>query len=134
MLAKEKYGIRGREITNAHAEFVPFTAQTRMSGVNMNGDMIRKGAADSVRKFVAAGGGGLPAEIDQAVEKISRAGGTPLVVATKKRRWASSISRTSSRRPARSLPALPRHGHQDRHDHRRQSADRRRHRQGSRRR
>jgi K+-transporting ATPase ATPase B chain len=79
VLAKEKYNIRGREIQELpHAEFVEFTAQTRMSGVNMDGVQIRKGAADSVKKFV---GGFFPPEVDQAVERISRAGGTPLVVA-----------------------------------------------------
>ena len=58
ILAKEKYGIRGREIHEMpHAEFVPFTAQTRMSGLNMNGDRYRKGAADSVRQFIAERGG-----------------------------------------------------------------------------
>jgi K+-transporting ATPase ATPase B chain len=84
VLAKEKYGIRGREIHELpHAEFVAFTAQTRMSGVNMNSQAkIRKGAADSVRKFVLAGGAAFPAEVDKTVDKISRAGGTPLVVAT----------------------------------------------------
>ncbi|MES1176558.1 MAG: potassium-transporting ATPase subunit KdpB, partial [Myxococcales bacterium] len=86
VLAKEKYGLRGREIHELHnAEFVPFTAQTRMSGLNMNGEMIRKGAADSVRKFVASNGAVFAAEIDQAVDRISRAGGTPLVVASKTR-------------------------------------------------
>jgi potassium-transporting ATPase ATP-binding subunit len=86
VLAKEKYGIRGREIHEMpHAEFVPFTAQTRMSGLNLNGDTYRKGAADSVRQFVASGGAAFPAEIDQAVDRISRAGGTPLVVATAKK-------------------------------------------------
>jgi potassium-transporting ATPase ATP-binding subunit len=86
VLAKEKYGIRGREIHSLpHAEFVAFTAQTRMSGVNLNGDMVRKGAADSVRKFVLAGGAAFPAEVDRTVETISRAGGTPLVVATNKK-------------------------------------------------
>jgi K+-transporting ATPase ATPase B chain len=79
VLAKEKYGIRGREIHELpNAEFVPFTAQTRMSGVNLDGQQIRKGAADSVRKFV---GGSFPSEIDAVVDRISRAGGTPLVVA-----------------------------------------------------
>src|SRR3984957_18909896 len=83
VLAKEKYNIRGREIHSMpHAEFVAFTAQTRMSGLNLNGDMYRKGAADSVRKFVAASGASFPAEIDKTVETISRARGTPLVVAT----------------------------------------------------
>jgi K+-transporting ATPase ATPase B chain len=86
VLAKEKYNLRGREISELpHAEFVPFTAQTRMSGLNVNGTMFRKGAADSVRKFVAQSGAAFPAEIDQTVEKISRAGGTPLVVATQKK-------------------------------------------------
>jgi len=84
VLAKEKYGLRGREISEMpHAVFVPFTAQTRMSGLNVNGEVYRKGAADSVRKFVAESGGVFSAELDQSVEKISRAGGTPLVVATK---------------------------------------------------
>jgi potassium-transporting ATPase ATP-binding subunit len=86
ILAKEKYGIRERQIQEMpHAEFVAFTAQTRMSGLNLNGDMYRKGAADSVRKFVASSGAVFPAEIDKTVETISRAGGTPLVVATAKK-------------------------------------------------
>ena len=86
VLAKEKYGIRGREIHELpNAEFVAFSAQTRMSGVNLNGQMIRKGAAESVRKFVMAGGAAFPAEIDKTVETISRSGGTPLVVATNKK-------------------------------------------------
>ena len=82
VLAK-KYGIRGREIHELPAaEFVAFTAQTRMSGINMDGREIRKGAADSVRQWV---GGTFPREVDDAVERISKAGGTPLVVATNKR-------------------------------------------------
>jgi K+-transporting ATPase ATPase B chain len=86
ILAKEKYNIRGRELSELHgAEFVPFTAQTRMSGVNMNGQSVRKGAAASVRAFVTANGSEYPIEVDQSVEKISRAGGTPLVVATAKK-------------------------------------------------
>src|SRR5271154_108445 len=86
ILAKEKYGIRGREIQELpSAEFVAFTAQTRMSGVNLNGTMVRKGAADSVRKFVMAAGAAFPAEVDKTVETISRSGGTPLVVATQKK-------------------------------------------------
>jgi K+-transporting ATPase ATPase B chain len=79
VLAKERYGIRGREIHELpHATFVPFTAQTRMSGVDVDGQSIRKGAADSVREWAGAGFG---PELDEAVERISRAGGTPLVVA-----------------------------------------------------
>ena len=82
VLAK-KYGVGAREIHELpHAEFVPFTAQTRMSGVNMNCQQIRKGAAESVRQWV---GGQLPAELGQAIERISKAGGTPLVVANTQR-------------------------------------------------
>jgi K+-transporting ATPase ATPase B chain len=82
VLAK-KFGIRGREIHELpQAEFVAFTAQTRMSGVNMDGQQIRKGAAESVRKWV---GGTFPSELNQAVERISKSGGTPLVVATNNR-------------------------------------------------
>jgi K+-transporting ATPase ATPase B chain len=79
VLAKELYNIRGREISELpHAEFVPFTAQTRMSGVNFNGEQIRKGAAESVKKFV---GGIFSPEVEAVVNQISRGGGTPLVVA-----------------------------------------------------
>jgi K+-transporting ATPase ATPase B chain len=79
ILAKKRYGIRGREIHEMpHAVFVPFTAQTRMSGVDINGDSVRKGAADSVRTWIC---GTYPKEIDEAVDRISRNGGTPLVVA-----------------------------------------------------
>jgi len=83
VLAKEKHGLRGRQLEALPgAEFVPFTAQTRMSGMNQNGLVVRKGAVDSVRKFVTSGGGSFPAEINQVVEKISRTGGTPLAVAS----------------------------------------------------
>jgi K+-transporting ATPase ATPase B chain len=86
VLAKQKYGLRGREIQElGKAEFVPFTAQTRMSGIDMDGDRIRKGAADSIQKFVADNGGSFPDEIHQSVDRISRSGGTPLVVATTRR-------------------------------------------------
>ncbi len=81
VLAKEKYGIRGREMQELGAEFVPFTAQTRMSGVNVNGTQIRKGAAESVATYVREQGGAAPAALNDIVERIARAGGTPLVVA-----------------------------------------------------
>ncbi len=84
VLAKEKYGLRGREIgelSEGKAEFIPFTAQTRMSGVNLDGREIRKGAVDAIEKYVAAGGIQSPAELREVVEKIAKAGGTPLVVA-----------------------------------------------------
>jgi potassium-transporting ATPase ATP-binding subunit len=82
VLAKQ-FGIRAREIHELPgAQFVPFTAQTRMSGVNFEGKQIRKGASASVQQFV---GGTLPVEVERAVENISRSGGTPLVVATQSR-------------------------------------------------
>jgi len=85
ILAKEKYGIRGRELSEKHAVFVPFTAQTRMSGVNFDGREVRKGAADAVRKYVAASGGAVSPELQAVVDGIARSGGTPLVVAEKTR-------------------------------------------------
>jgi K+-transporting ATPase ATPase B chain len=86
VLAKERYGLRGREVHElaAHTEFVAFTAQTRMSGINMDGREIRKGAVDAVEKYVAGNGHRSPAELRDIVEKIARAGGTPLVVTDNK--------------------------------------------------
>jgi K+-transporting ATPase ATPase B chain len=81
VLAKEKYGLRGREMSTQDAEFIPFSAMTRMSGLNLNGRAIRKGATDAIAKYVEEKGGTLPAEVRAAVETISRSGGTPLVVA-----------------------------------------------------
>jgi potassium-transporting ATPase ATP-binding subunit len=85
VLAKEKYGLRGRELGSHDAHFVPFTAQTRMSGVDMNGFEIRKGAAESIQNYVLQNGGQVPNEVRATVEQISRSGGTPLVVAEKAR-------------------------------------------------
>jgi K+-transporting ATPase ATPase B chain len=85
VLAKEKYGLRGRELASHEARFVPFTAQTRMSGVDLNGFEIRKGAAESVNAYLLQHGHSVPAEVKAAVEQISRSGGTPLVVAEKTR-------------------------------------------------
>jgi K+-transporting ATPase ATPase B chain len=81
VLAKEKYGIREREFSDKSATFVPFTAETRMSGVNYGGREIRKGAADAIKKDVLSRGGVVPSELDPIVDRIARAGGTPLVVA-----------------------------------------------------
>jgi K+-transporting ATPase ATPase B chain len=81
VLAKEKYGLRGRELHDREAEFIPFTAQTRMSGVNLNGMQIRKGAGDAVKRYIAGQGGSVPVELDAIVTRIAQAGGTPLVVA-----------------------------------------------------
>jgi K+-transporting ATPase ATPase B chain len=81
VLAKEKYHIRGRDLAEKGATFVPFTAQTRMSGVDMPGRAIRKGAADAIIRYVTANGGTVPDELRTIVDGIARAGGTPLVVA-----------------------------------------------------
>ncbi|MCC6445893.1 MAG: potassium-transporting ATPase subunit KdpB [Armatimonadetes bacterium] len=81
VLAKEKYSLRGRELAEREAEFIPFTAQTRMSGVNINGMKIRKGAGDAIKRFVADQKGNIPAELDDIINRIASAGGTPLVVA-----------------------------------------------------
>lgn len=80
VLAKEQFGLRGRTLEDKGMEFIPFTAATRMSGVNYEGNEIRKGAADSVRTYVGAAGGVFSQECDEAVERIAKAGGTPLVV------------------------------------------------------
>jgi potassium-transporting ATPase ATP-binding subunit len=81
VLAKNKYGLRGREVADHEAEFVAFTAQTRMSGINIDGRQIRKGATDSIAKFVQSRGGSFPASAMEITDRISRTGGTPLVVA-----------------------------------------------------
>jgi K+-transporting ATPase ATPase B chain len=80
VLAKEKFGLRGRDLAHMQAVFVPFTAQTRMSGVDLDGRIIRKGAADSIDKYLQEHNGSLPKEVRATVENIARAGGTPLVV------------------------------------------------------
>jgi potassium-transporting ATPase ATP-binding subunit len=81
VLAKEQYGLRERDIGGLRAEFVPFTAQTRMSGVNMDGHEIRKGAADAIEAFVRSQGGQFPAGVRAVVDHIAKTGSTPLVVA-----------------------------------------------------
>jgi K+-transporting ATPase ATPase B chain len=85
VLAKEKYSLRGRELASHEAVFVPFTAQTRMSGVNLDGREIRKGAVDAITKYLQQFGTSLPREIQASVEHIARSGGTPLVVAENQR-------------------------------------------------
>jgi len=81
VLAKEKFGIRGRELSRLGATFVPFTAKTRMSGIDYQGIELRKGAADAVKAFVLEKGGAYPEECEQIVRRVAGAGGTPLVVA-----------------------------------------------------
>ncbi|MBC1742369.1 potassium-transporting ATPase subunit KdpB [Listeria welshimeri] len=80
VLAKERFDIRGRDFAEMHAEFVSFTATTRMSGIDYQENTIRKGAADAVRTYVTANGGTYPQECDAIVSKVAGAGGTPLVV------------------------------------------------------
>ncbi len=81
VLAKERYGFRGRELGQLSAVFVPFSAMTRMSGIDVEGRVIRKGAADAIARYLREFGGTLPPDVQAAVETISRGGGTPLVVA-----------------------------------------------------
>ncbi len=81
VLAKEKFNIRGRTLLQPHTTFVPFTAQTRMSGVDIDERCVRKGAADSIKQWVRQQGGDYPPEVDKAAASASLAGRTPLVVA-----------------------------------------------------
>jgi K+-transporting ATPase ATPase B chain len=81
ILAKERYGLRGRDIQAMGAMFIPFTAQTKMSGVDFSGRHIRKGSGDAIERYVAHLGGAFPSSVKNAVESIATQGGTPLVVA-----------------------------------------------------
>ena len=81
VLAKERYGLRGRDISELGATFIPFTAETRMSGANLSGRQIRKGASDAIEEYVKQLGGDFPDAVRRSVETISRQGGTVLVVA-----------------------------------------------------
>jgi len=81
VLAKQQHSLRGRDVHQLGGHFVPFTAQTRMSGVDLNSTQIRKGAADAIERFVQGKGGTFPAPIRTMVESIAKTGGTPLVVA-----------------------------------------------------
>jgi K+-transporting ATPase ATPase B chain len=81
VLAKDKYGLRGRELGSVAATFIPFSALTRMSGVDMDGRKIRKGARDAIVKYIKEAGGTVPQETMEAVDRISNSGGTPLLVA-----------------------------------------------------
>lgn len=81
VLAKQKFGLRERDLASLDATFIPFSAQTRMSGVNTGQTLLRKGAADAIRRHVESNGGQFPAEVESLVEQVARSGGTPLVVA-----------------------------------------------------
>lgn len=80
ILAKEKFDIRGRELNHVEVEFIEFTAKTRMSGIDYQGDEIRKGAADTMKQYVEAKGNVYPEECDAIVQRVANEGGTPLVV------------------------------------------------------
>jgi len=81
VLAKQEYGLRGRELGKLNAEFIPFSATTRMSGIEVDGRSIRKGSVDSIANYLQEHGSSLPTEVRNAVEEVARSGGTPLVVA-----------------------------------------------------
>jgi potassium-transporting ATPase ATP-binding subunit len=81
VLAKDRYGLRGRDLLERRAQFIAFSAQTRMSGADLDGRRIRKGASDAVATWVGEQGGVVPAQLTRMVEEIARSGGTPLVVA-----------------------------------------------------
>jgi potassium-transporting ATPase ATP-binding subunit len=81
VLAKEKYALRGRDLVARSANFIPFSATTRMSGVSLDGREIRKGAPSAIEKYVTSAGGTVPPEVQESVRRISNAGGTPLLVA-----------------------------------------------------
>lgn len=80
VLAKKKFGFRGRELEGADVEIIDFSAKTRISGINYEGNKIRKGAADTIKKYVEENGGTYPSDCDELVEKVAKVGGTPLVV------------------------------------------------------
>jgi len=81
VLAKERYGLRGRELSESEARFIPFSAHTRMSGVDLGGRQIRKGASDAVAAWIEAAGGAVPPGLAGVVSRVAMGGGTPLVVA-----------------------------------------------------
>ena len=85
VLAKEKYNLRGRGLSSYAATFIPFSAQTRMSGVDLDGREIRKGAPDAILQYCSQPGGRAPLEVEETVKAISNAGGTPLLVAEDRR-------------------------------------------------
>ncbi len=85
VLAKEKYGLRGREVSQGEANFIPFSAYTRMSGVDIDGRSLRKGASGAIANFVKEAGGAIPGGFNETAERISRTGGTPLAVADGRR-------------------------------------------------
>ena len=118
VLAKERYNLRGRELGQMNAEFVPFSATTRMSGIEVDGRSIRKGAVDAIARYLNEHDSSMPDDVRSAVEKVARSGGTPLVVAENGR--ALGVIHLKDVRKGRHEGALrtaARHGHPHRHDH-----------------
>ncbi|GAA0343176.1 potassium-transporting ATPase subunit KdpB [Morganella psychrotolerans] len=85
VLAKQRFNMRARDLAGLKATFIPFTAQTRMSGINVDGRTIRKGSVDAIRRYIEVNHGQFPAQVDKLVEEVARQGGTPLVVAEEHR-------------------------------------------------
>ncbi len=107
VLAKTRFNIRGRDMEHAHAEFVPFSARTRMSGVNLGQRQIRKGSVDAILQFVTQQGGSLPQGVRNDVDSISRAGGTPLVVAENAQVFGTIYLKDSATGGSNLSPANP---------------------------
>ncbi len=123
VLAKQ-YGIREHDMAQLHAEFVPFTAQTRMSGVDLDGQRLRKGAGDAVIKMVEDEGGRPPAELRPALDRIAGEGGTPLAVARDNQvLGVIYLKDTVKEGMSAALRPAARDGHPHDHDHRRQPPD-----------
>jgi K+-transporting ATPase ATPase B chain len=85
VLAKERYQLRGRDLSSHGTNFIPFSAQTRMSGVDIDGREIRKGAPEAVARFISPSGNGIPSDLNRKIQEISNSGGTPLLVAENRR-------------------------------------------------
>lgn len=85
VLAKERYNLRARDVSTHDTNFIPFSAQTRMSGLDIGGREIRKGAPEAVARFISPSGDGIPSQLKSRIEEISNSGGTPLLVAENRR-------------------------------------------------
>ena len=133
VLAKEKYGLRGRHIPEHEATFIPFSAYTRMSGVDFEGRQLRKGATDAIIKFVMERGGDVPGNFKEMSDRISRNGGTPLAVCDGKRLLGVIHLKDIVKGGMKErIAQLRKNGHSQHHDHRRQPAHCGRHRGRSR--
>ncbi len=134
VLAKEKYGLRGRHIPEHAANFIPFSAYTRMSGVDFEGRELRKGATEAICSFVKERGGEVPGYFQEMSDRIARNGGTPLAVCDGSHLLGIIHLKDIVKGGMKErIAQLRTHGHSQHHDHGRQPAHRRRHRSRSRR-